>query len=111
MEKAFEEFLNVEGINYAITDTDEYGDCTTCVNHALVKTFGEDSRGIFLRHWKEGMNAQPSISELSEVYIAHYITEEQGEELYKILSKYFIVTPEKYDSSKCYVISSKAETL
>lgn len=111
VKKAFKEFSNVKGVDYAIINTDSYGDCNTCVNASLVDDFGEESKGIFLKHWRKGMNAGPSISKLDELYIAHDITEEQGEKLHNILSKYFIVEPEKYNNSKAFVISSKATTL
>lgn len=111
VKKAFDEFLNVEGVDYSIVDTDYYGDCNTCVNAELSEVYGEYSKGIFLKHWNEGMNADVPIKEKDELFIAHDITEEQADKLYEIFSNYFIVEPKAYNPSKCYVIKSKSSNL
>lgn len=105
VKKAFDEFKSVKGIDYSIIYTDEYGDCNTCVNAKLCDIYGEDSNGIYLKHWEEGMNEEEPIEELDTLFIAHDITEEQGKELYKIFSKYFVVEPKEYCSNKCYKIT------
>lgn len=106
--KAFKEFLDVDGVNYAIVNTDEYGDCNTCVNARLVELYGVESKGIFLKHWFKGMNSEEvSFNELDEIYIAHDITEEQGNKLYDILSKYYHVEPKVYNPGKTYVLTHK----
>ncbi len=89
-------------LDYAITNTDAYGDCSSCVNGALADCYGEQSKGIFAKHW----NKECSYAELVELYIEHDLTPEQG----KILIDSFIadgyeITPKEYDERKCFLIS------
>ena len=106
LQKCFEDFKNVDGVDYSIFNTDEYGDCTSCVNHHLCMEYGEESKGIFLKHWTEGMNGC-DLKNIEKFYIAHDLNAELGGELYKIFSKHFDVLPKDYDESKCYEIAKK----
>lgn len=106
LEKCFEEFEKVEGISYSIFDTDDYGDCSTCVNYEICRQYGKDSKGIFLKFWTEGMNAD-SFDKTDRVFIAHDITEAQAENIYKIFGKYFEVYPQQYNRTECFELVNK----
>lgn len=92
-------------MDYAIINTDDYGDCNTCVTDALIDTFGIDSKGIYLKHWTKGMNANGRISKLKGVRIAHNITEEQGEKMITIFkANGYRIEPKKLDYSLSFTI-------
>ena len=95
------------GLDYAVTDTDSFGDCNTCVNQALADEFGENSTGIYAKYWESGMNAGKHISVLDSLYIAHDITPQQADILIGVLSKYYTVTPAAYDPTKTFCISER----
>lgn len=58
LNKVFAEIKEKANMDYAITNSDEYGDCDACVNFELVFKFGMDSKGIYAKHWlKERMPA------------------------------------------------------
>lgn len=102
--RAFNEWQMRANADYAVTSTDKYGDCMSCVNDRLANDFGHDSKGIWLKHWTEGMNAEAPIGDLNKVVVAHDITEEQARTFYEVFGQYFHVFPEQYDSSKCFVL-------
>ena len=93
-------------LDYAITNADAYGDCQTCVNYALCEAFGEESKGIWTKHWTKGMNAGGPWKYLDKAYICHDITEEQAKTIVKMLEHYgYNVEPKEYNPYKCFVIS------
>lgn len=107
LKRTFKKIMEDGKMDYAITNTDKYGDCNSCVNYSLCRQYGEDSKGIYVREWFKGMNKYfNSWKEVEKVYIAHDITEEQGELLIKVMEEngYYIL-PKKYDSSQCFLIS------
>lgn len=97
----------IPGIDYAIVDTDEYGDCHSCVNAAISIRYGEDSKGIFLKHWAKGMNRSKPLKYQEKAYIAHDLTDEQGTLVLEMLKAEFDVENEKYDPDRCFVIRMK----
>ena len=103
----FDEIKKETGIDYAITDTDFYGDCMTCVNDELSEEYGIDSKGIYLKHWKTGMNAQIFKEDDEPVYIVHDLTNERGNAIYNILAKKYKLEADRYDESKCFVITGR----
>ncbi|MBQ3421931.1 MAG: hypothetical protein IJH34_09730 [Romboutsia sp.] len=108
LEKAFEKFSKVPNVDYAIINTDNWGDCNTCVNYELSKKFGVNSKGIYLKHWQTGMNkADEDISSLKNIYVAHDINKELAESFYDIFSKYFSVEPKKYSPTKAFQLIDK----
>lgn len=56
-------------LDYVIVNTDDYGDCNSCVNAALSSRYGEQSKGIFAKHWLKGMNKGCSYAKLDKLYI------------------------------------------
>lgn len=107
--KAFEEFKHVEGIAYCVLDTDEFGDCMSCVNDELSIMYGRKSNGIYLKHWLRGTNKGDAIDKLSHVFIAHDLTDSQGEAFIEIFSKYFDVEPKVYNPTKSFILSERGE--
>lgn len=110
LNKVFKEVKEKAQLDYAITNTDDYGDCCTCTNYALADEFGIDSRGIFTKHWLKGMNKGCAWKDLDKVYIAHDIIEEQANIMIDVLENNgYDVEPKQYDSSKCFMIKEKGE--
>lgn len=107
LEEAFNKFKDIEGINYSIINTHEYGDCTTCVNSQLLYEYGKESKGIFLKVWNDGPNSCQSLSELKQVYINHEIDEFQAQLFYKIFSENFTIEPKEYDRTICFILKDK----
>ena len=94
------------GLDYAITNADAYGDCMSCVNYALCEAFGEESKGIWTKHWTKGMNAGGPWKDIDDVCIAHDITEEQAKTIVRVLEHYgYNVEPKEYNPRQCFVIS------
>lgn len=56
LQRTFREYKKASGVAYAITNPDGLGDCQSCVNYALCEKYGEDSHGIYVKHWTRGMN-------------------------------------------------------
>lgn len=105
LNRVFKEIKTKAKMDYAITNADEYGDCNTCVNYEIVEQFGEESKGIYTKHWLKGMNAGRSWKYLDRVYIAHDITEEQANVMVEVLeANGYAVEPRKYDECKCFCI-------
>ena len=108
LKKVFREYKKAAGLDYAITRPDNLGDCMSCVNYALSEKYGEDSKGVWVKHWITGMNGYgEDVSALDSVYIAHDITEEQAKTFYEVLGKYYNITPAEYNPSKSFNLYEK----
>lgn len=84
--------------DYAITNTDDYGDCNSCVNSKLISLYGKESKGIYVIHWLKGMNKGAAWKDVDEVYIAHDITEKQAEKMINIFKNQgYHIQPETYN--------------
>lgn len=102
--KYFKEFKEKTGIEYAITNTDDYGDCQSCVR----SNFGFGDRFIYLKHWLKGMNKGKPYKELNKVYVGHNLSEEQGDEFIRFFTeKGYKVEPKKYDESKSFSLEEQ----
>ena len=93
--------------DYAITYPDSLGDCQSCVNYALAEKYGEESKGIFLKEWKHGMNRGDDVECLKSVYIAHDITEEQAKVFYDVFGEHYKVFPKEYNPARCFELFEK----
>lgn len=109
LKKTFREWKKAAKADYAITYPDNLGDCNSCVGYALCEKYGEESKGIFLKHWTHGMNADKPVEKVKSVYIAHDLTEEQAETVYQVFGQYYNILPEKYDPYKCFQLFEKDE--
>lgn len=103
IEKLFEELKELAGLDYAITETDWYGDCQTCVMSEISMEYGTNVTGIWLKHWEEGMNAGGSIEEQDTIYIAHNLTDEQAEKIMEYLNEN-LYQGFDYEPTKCITI-------
>ncbi len=98
LNKVFEQIKARANLDYAITNTDEYGDCSSCVWSEISDQFGIDSKGIYIKHWLKGMNAGDAYKYLDYLYIGHDLTEEQGKILIEIFQENgYEVEPKVYD--------------
>lgn len=105
LNRVFKEIKAKANLDYAITNTDEYGDCNTCVNYAFADIFGIDSKGIYAKHWLKGMNAGRAWKYLDNVYIGHNLTEEQGKILIDVFkANGYDIQPEVYNPTKAFQI-------
>jgi hypothetical protein len=105
LNRVFNEIKTKAKMDYAITNTDEYGDCNTCVNSQLADEFGIDSKGIYAKHWTKGMNAGGAWKHLKDLYIGHDLTEEQGKILIDVFkAKGYVIEPTEYNPSKAFKI-------
>jgi hypothetical protein len=105
LNRVFKEIKTKANLDYAITNTDEYGDCNTCVNYELADVFGVDSKGIYAKHWLKGMNAGRPWKHLDSVYIGHDLTEVQGKILIDVFkANGYDIKPEVYDPNKAFEI-------
>lgn len=105
LKATFQKVLEEAALDYAVVNTDVYGDCGTCVNATLAARLGADSKGIFLKHWTKGMNAGGPLKALTEAYIAHDLTDAQAETVCAIFKREgYKITPEAYDPRVCFVI-------
>ncbi len=107
LKKTFREWKKAAKADYAITYPDNLGDCVSCVNWELAERYGEESKGIFLKHWNHGMNADSPLERVKSVYVAHDLTEEQAETIYQVFSQHYNILPEKYDPYKCFNLFEK----
>lgn len=106
LEKTFAEIKESLNLDYAITNTDDWGDCASCVNDEIANAYGVNSKGIFLKHWMEGMNKGPSIEKLRKIVIGHDITQEQGEKVIEILkANGYKLESDVYNEKLCFEIS------
>lgn len=109
LDAVFSEIQTTANLDYAVTDTDEYGDCNTCVNSELAFEFGVDSKGIYAKHWLTGMNAGCPWEELDYVYIGHDITEEQAKVMIAVLQgNGYEVGPTEYNPRAAFAIKEAA---
>ena len=105
LNRVFKEVQIKANLDYAITNTDEYGDCNTCVNSELADVFGIDSKGIYAKHWLKGMNKSCPWKELDKVYIGHDLTEEQGKILIDVFkTNGYVIEPEEYNPNRAFNI-------
>ena len=105
LNKVFAEIKEKARMDYAVTNVDEYGDCNTCVNSELAFEFGNESTGIYAKHWLRGMNAGRPWSRIDDVYIGHDITEEQAKIMVEIFqANGYDVQPTEYDPHKSFLI-------
>lgn len=105
LNKVFAEIKEKAKMDYAVANTDEYGDCNTCVNYELAFKFGKESTGIYAKHWLRGMNAGGPWSRLDDVYIGHDITEEQANIMIEVFkANGYDIQPIKYDPHKSFLI-------
>lgn len=105
LNSVFKEIKQKANMDYAIPSPDKYGDCNTCVLYGLADAFGENSTGIYAKHWRTGMNAGKPWKYLDHVYVNHDITEEQARIMIQVLQESgYSVTPEEYDPTKSFLI-------
>lgn len=105
LNKIFDKIKIETNMDYAITNTDDYGDCQSCVNAELAFEFGVNSKGIFAKHWLKGMNKGEPYKELDWLYIGHDITEEQAKGMIRIFEENgYDVEPKEYNPLKCFKI-------
>ena len=107
LKETFRAWKKAAKADYAITYPDALGDCQSCVNCALSEKYGKESKGIFLKEWKHGMNGGRGVEYLNSVYIAHDITEEQAEVFYDVFCEHYKVFPEEYNPYKCFELFEK----
>lgn len=108
LNKVFEKVRIQSGMDYAITNADDYGDCMTCVNDELCDVYGIESTGIWAKHWVTGMNKGMAWEDINSVHIAHDITELQANVMVKVLKDNgYKVEPEQYDRTKCFLITEE----
>ena len=107
LKKTFREYKKAAGLDYAITRPDSLGYEQDDVNWTLCEKYGEDSKGIWAKHWVKGYNEDGGVERQHEVIIAHDITEEQAKVLYEVFGKDYVVLPESYDPWKCFCIHEK----
>ena len=107
LQEAFRAWKKMAQADYAITAPDSLGDCMSCVNAALCDKYGEDSKGIWAKAWKYGMNGGTDLANEDCVYIAHDITEKQAKVFYGIFRRDYNIIPATYDASKCFILYEK----
>lgn len=107
LKKAFREIKKELKLNFSITRPDDLGDCMSCVNYALCKKYGEDAKGIWLKHWEVGMNKSYPLERQESVFIAHDLTDEQGERVIEILKSFGYEVAEEFSHDRCIEISEK----
>lgn len=108
LDKVFEEIKTATKMNYAITNADEYGDCSSCVNYALGIEFGFLSKGIWIKHWLKGMNKGCKWEDLNQVVIEHDIEVEQAFDMIEIFENNgYEVNPKYYDSEEAFTIKER----
>lgn len=104
LKRAFRECKKVAGLDFARTNAAALGDCNSCCWAAINEKHGEESRGIFLKHWQHGMNGSGEIEEQDCLFIAHRLTEEQAAKVLAVLGRYFVLESTEYDKDKCFVL-------
>lgn len=107
LQKTFREYKKVAGLDYAITNPDGLGDCSSCVNDALCNKYGIDSHGVWVKEWTRGMNASDGIDKLDRVYVAHDLDAEQAILFYEVFTENYYVLPEEYDPYICFQLFEK----
>ena len=110
LNRVFKAIKKEAKMDYAVTNADKYGDCNSCVNYGLCEEFGDESKGIYTKHWLKGMNKGYPWRELDGVYIAHDITEEQAKIMIDVLeANGYSVEPREYNESRCFCIKEVTE--
>ena len=104
LQATFREWKKAAQADYAITAPDSLGDCMSCVNAALCDKYGEDSKGIWAKEWKYGMNGGSDIWHQTDVCIAHDLTEEQARIFYEVFGKHYNIYPAAYNESRCFTL-------
>lgn len=107
LKETFRAWKKAAKANYAITYPDSLGDCMSCVNYALAEKYGEESKGIFLKEWRHGMNGGSDVEYLKSVYIAHDITPEQAKVFYDVFGEHYKVFPKEYAPARCFQLFEK----
>ena len=100
MGSIFNEIQKDANLDYAYTNG---VCCGTCMNAELVSDHGVDSKGIWLKWYKEGGNKTTWASNKC-FRIAHDVSEEQMSKIIEVLKKYFTVEYDG-DMNKCIKIS------
>lgn len=116
LQRTFREYKKASGVAYAITNPDGLGDCSSCVNYALCKKYGEDSHGIYVKHWTRGMNGDYPLDHkdrngedvVKTVYIAHDLNEEEAEVFYKVFGENYNILPATYEPYRCFSLYEKS---
>jgi len=100
---AFNECKKAAGLDFALTQG--IRDCMTCTNYELSCKYGKESRGIWLKWFRVGMN-RSNWNERTAYFIVHDLTKEQGAKVMEVLQKHFKV---EWDGSEhqCIKIESK----
>lgn len=111
IKKAFREWKKVTGADYALTSVDRFGWCMSDVNCELSFKYGEESKGIWLKHWNHGVNSSAPLEECDSALIAHDIDEEQAEAIYEVFGRYFHVLPEQYSPHTCFSLYEKTDNV
>ncbi|MBR2999717.1 MAG: hypothetical protein IKF39_01860 [Oscillospiraceae bacterium] len=106
LKNTFKAYKKAAMVDYAITNPDSLGDCMSCVNYALSAKYGEESKGIWAKHWSRGINAG-NLAEEKEAYIAHDITEAQADVFYKVFGSAYSIEPKQYTPESCFVLAEK----
>ena len=108
LNRVFKEIKTKASMDYAIPTPDKYGDCMSCVNYELYEQFGEESTGIFSKHWTTGMNAGGPWKDVKEFYLVHDITKEQAKIMIEVFeANGYDIEPKEYDSSRCFLIKEE----
>lgn len=108
LDNVFQDVKRLSEMDYAVINTDIYGDCNTCVLDGLSSQFGVESTGIYAKVWLHGMNACSGWENLDTVFISHDITEEQAKIMIEVFKKNgYEITPEKYNKHECFLIREK----
>lgn len=96
-------------LDFAITNTDEYGDCDTCTWNAIIEKFGHESHGIYVSKWLHGINKSAPYKETKGVYIGHDLTLKQGQNLIILLkANGYNVEPGHYNPRTKFYITEAA---
>ena len=108
LNRVFKEVKTKAKMYYAVPTPDKYGDCNTCVNWELAERFGEESKGIYAKHWTTGMNAGQPWKYLDSVYIGHDITEEQAKVMIEVFeANGYEIEPKEYNPSRAFLIKER----
>jgi hypothetical protein len=81
----------------------------TCCGSCTWATIKDDTKGIWLKHYKAGAN-RSTWSPTAKQHIAHDLTEAQAKIVVEVLSKYFKVDYD-FDPSKTIIISDKPDPI
>jgi len=109
LKKVLKEIKDALGFDYALH---KGFCCTSCTNRILCEKYGDNSIGIWVKHF-DGDQGEPPISELDKLYIEYDLGNDNVEykkiEVFNILSKYYNVDWD-YSDKKCILIKEKVES-